>query len=178
MQSGSLRHIEGMEAFMRKDNVYIPKLFLDTTVFNFYFEGRQGQKQKDTIRLFEAIVQGRYEAYTSQAVMNEIKDASKEKAEKMDALSQKHIKRFTISSPEVERMADIYIKKGIIPLKSRIDAIHIATAAVNKLDFVISYNLGHIVKTKTMIGTGLANLREGRQQIGLSTPTEVLNYDR
>jgi len=43
--------------------------------------------------------------------------------------------------------------------------------------FVISYNLGHIVKTKTMIGTGLANLREGYRQIGLSTPKEVLDYD-
>jgi hypothetical protein len=74
-------------------------------------------------------------------------------------------------------MADIYVKKGIIPLKFRADALHIATATVNKLDFVISYNLGHIVKTKTMIGTGLANLREGYRQIGLSTPKEVLDYD-
>ena len=75
-------------------------------------------------------------------------------------------------------MADIYVKKGIIPLKFRTDALHIATATVNKLDFVVSYNLGHIVKTKTMIGTGLVNLREGYRQIGLSTPTEVLDYDR
>jgi hypothetical protein len=58
------------------------------------------------------------------------------------------------------------------------DALHIATATVNNFDFVISYNLGHIVKTKTMIGAGLVNLREGYRQIGLSTPTEVLEYDR
>ena len=157
---------------------YIPRLFLETTVFNFYFEEKQGQKQTDAIRLFEEIAGDKYEAYTSEAVMKEIKDASREKAEKMEALSKEHIKGVIQPSSEAERMADIYVKKGIIPSKFRTDALHIATATINKLDFVVSYNLGHIVKTKTMIGTGLANLREGYRQGGVSTPTEVLDYDR
>jgi len=156
---------------------HIPKLFLETTVFNFYFEGKQGQKQTAAIRLFEAIAGGKYEAYTSDAVMDEIKDASAEKAEKMKALSKEYSMKVIQSSPKAKRMADIYVKKGIIPLKFRNDALHIATAVVNELDFVVSYNQGHIVKTKTMIGTGFANLREGYRQIGLSTPTEVLDYD-
>ena len=45
------------------------------------------------------------------------------------------------------------------------------------IDFVISFNQGHIVKTKTMIGAGFVNLRQGFRQIGISTPTEVLEYD-
>jgi len=67
--------------------------------------------------------------------------------------------------------------QAYISTKSIKDALHISCAVVNNLDFVISYNQGHIIKTKTMIGTGLANLREGYRQIGLSTPTEVLEYD-
>jgi predicted nucleic acid-binding protein len=51
----------------------IPKLFIETTVFNFYFEGKQGQKHKDATRLFDEIAKGRYKAYTSQAVINELK---------------------------------------------------------------------------------------------------------
>ena len=156
---------------------YIPKLFIETSVFNFYFEGKQGQKQKDAIRLFEEIAKGRYEAYTSQTVMKEIKDASREKFEKMKALSQKYIKGLIFPPPEAVQMAGIYVKKGIVPSKYKSDALHIATAVVSNFDFVVSYNQGHIVKTKTMIGTGLANLREGYRQIGLSTPTEVLEYD-
>jgi predicted nucleic acid-binding protein len=156
---------------------YIPKLFIETTVFNFYFEGKQGQKQKDAIRLFDAITKGRYEAYTSQTVVDEIKAASEEKSKKMDILSRKHIKKFIVLSPEAVQMANLYITKGIIPSKYKEDALHIAIATVNNFDLVISYNLGHIVKTKTMIGTGLVNLREGYRQIGLSTPTEVLEYD-
>ena len=36
----------------------------------------------------------------------------------------------------------------------------------------------HEIYPKTMIGAGLANLHEGYRHIGLSTPTEVLEYDR
>ena len=155
----------------------IPKLFIETTVFNFYFEGKHGQKQNDAIRLFEEIAKGRYEAYTSEEVFSEIEKAFVDKSLKMRALSEKYIKRLLVSSPETKHIAEIYIEKGIIPAKSKKDALHIACAVVNDLDLVISYNLGHIIKTKTMIGTGLVNLREGYRQIGLSTPTEVLEYD-
>jgi protein-arginine kinase len=95
----------------------------------------------------------------------------------MNGLLQKYFENVIIPLPEAKRLAYVYIAKGIIPEKFIDDAIHIATAATNKLDFVISRNQGHIIKTKTMIGTGLANLREGYKQIGLSTPTEVLSYD-
>ena len=155
-----------------------PKLFIETTVFNFYFEGKHGQKRKDAIRLFEEIAKGKYEAYSSDEVYTELKKASLDKFNKMDVLFEKYVKRTLEISPEIERIAEIYINRGIIPAKSKEDALHIACAVVNNLDFVISYNMGHIIKTKTMIGTGLVNLREGYRQIGLSTPTEVLNYDR
>ena len=156
----------------------IPKLFIETTVFNFFFDGKQGQKQKDAFGLFEEIANGKYEAYTSDAVIDELEGASEKRFEKMKVLLDKHIKRVLLLSPEAKYLAKKYIEKSIIPEKFREDALHIAAAVVNNLDFVISYNLGHIVKTKTMIGTGLVNLREGYRQIGLSTPTEVLNYDR
>jgi hypothetical protein len=78
---------------------------------------------------------------------------------------------------ETERLAGIYLDKKIIPVKYIEDAQHIASATVNCLDFVVSYNFGHIVKLKTMIGTGFTNLREGYRQVGISTPEEVLEYD-
>ena len=155
-----------------------PKFFIETTVFNFCFEGKQGQKQKDAIRLFEEIAKGAYEAYTSEAVIEELERASEEKFEQMGALSKRYFIKMIKPSSEAKRMAGICIVRGIIPAKFSEDALHIATAVVNNLDFVISFNHRHIVKTKTMIGIGLANLREGYRQIGLSTPTEVLEYDR
>ena len=95
----------------------------------------------------------------------------------MLGLYGQHIKETIAATPEAKFLAEMYIRKGIIPEKYREDALHIANASVNNLDFVTSCNQGHIVKTKTMIGTGLANLRQGYKQIGLGTPTEVLEYD-
>jgi predicted nucleic acid-binding protein len=157
---------------------YVPKLFIETTVFNFYFEGKQGQKQKDAVRLFKDIAKGKYEAYTSEAVMDELRDASRQKYEKMEGLSQRYITGIVSLTVEARYLADKYIAKGIIPAKFEDDALHIATAAVNNFDFVVSYNQGHIVKPKTMIGAGFTNLHEGYRQIGLCSPTEVIEYDR
>ena len=154
-----------------------PKLFIETTVFNFYFEGKQGQKQKDAIRLFDEIAKGKYETYTSQEVLDELEAATKEKREQMLCLYRQYINKTIVATPEALLLAETYIKNRIIPEKYQDDALCVAIATANNLDFVISFNQGHIVKTKTMIGTGLANLRQGYKQIGLSTPTEVLEYD-
>ena len=145
---------------------YVPKLFIETSVFNFYFDGKNGQKQKDSIRLFGEIAKGRYEAYSSQEVLDEFKAASEEKSRLMLDLYEQYIKKTIPVTPEAQLLAETYIQKRIIPKKYLNDGLFIAIATVNNLDFVISFNLGHIVKTKTMIGTGLANLRQGFRQIG------------
>ena len=155
----------------------IPKLFIETTVFNFYLEGKQGKKQKDAMRLFEEIAKGKYEAYSSEEVLRELQKTTTDKYEQMLSLYGQYVKKTIAITAEADLIAKIYISKGIIPRKYLEDALHIAMATVNNLDFVISFNQGHIVKTKTMIGTGLVNLRQGFRQICLATPTEVLEYD-
>jgi hypothetical protein len=57
------------------------------------------------------------------------------------------------------------------------DARQIALASIKGFDCVVSWNMGHIVKTKAMIGTGLINKREGYPQICLATPKEIMDYD-
>lgn len=155
---------------------YIPTLFLETSVFNFYNYGKGGRKQQDTRVLFDRIKAGRYLAYTSKAVLNELRRAPKEMYAKMDYL----VKNYTIETfpggDQVRRLADIYVSKGIIPEKYETDAAHIATATVHGLDCVVSFNMGHIVKPKTMIGAGFINLYEGYRWIGLATPTELINF--
>jgi N12 class adenine-specific DNA methylase len=95
----------------------------------------------------------------------------------MNKLTYNLLNTAGVDENEAQRLADMYIAKGIIPQKYVTDALHIATATVQKFDFVVSYNLGHIVKLKTIIGAGFVNLREGYKQIGLTTPTEVIEYD-
>ncbi|MDR0323587.1 MAG: hypothetical protein LBI12_03965 [Treponema sp.] len=157
-------------------STYIPKLYLDTTVFNFYFVEKDGKKQQDTHRLFDAIKRGKYKAYASQFVLEEIAKDIPLKYQRMRELIDKYAQSILDFDQRVTDLAAIYVENGIIPVKYTKDAEHIAAASVNKLDFVVSYNMGHIVKLKTIIGTGFANLYHGYPQIGLCTPTEVMNY--
>jgi predicted nucleic acid-binding protein len=153
------------------------KLFLDSSAFNFYVDGKQGQKRRDTLKLFDAIGSGKYEAYTSTAVVDELDRAPKAKRDAMNALVERYVKKVLEPNADAQRLADVYVEKHIIPPKSWDDGLHIAVATVENLDFVVSCNMGHIDKRKTMIGTGFINLRAGFKNIGICSTMEVIEYD-
>ena len=147
-------------------------------MFNFYFVEKDGKKQQDTVKLFEAIQRETYEVFTSKYVHHEIAGDTPVRYKKMKKLIDEYVQSILDFDQRVLNLADIYIKNGIIPEKFVRDAHHIAMATVNRLDFVVSYNMGHIVKLKTMIGTGFTNIYHGYQKIGLCTPSEVVEYGR
>jgi hypothetical protein len=162
---------------MKEKECVRPKLYLETTIFNFYYYGKEQKKQRDTRRLFDYIAEGRYLAYTSDCALREMREDTEEKYEKMSTLITKYgIIQLPISD-EMERIADRYIARRIIPENYPDDALHLAVATVGDLDFVVSWNMGHIYKQKTMVGVGFVNKREGYHQIGITTPAEVLEYD-
>jgi predicted nucleic acid-binding protein len=135
-------------------------------------------KQQYTRQFFESITKGKYMPYTSTEVIEELKRAPQDLYEKMYTLvDQFGIETLPVTE-EVERMANLYISKGIIPEKYRDDALHIATATVNNLDAVVSYNFEHIAKLKTMNRVALVNLEERYKVIGLPTPEEVIEHER
>jgi predicted nucleic acid-binding protein len=148
------------------------KIYLETTLFNFYFD-EDRENHPDTVKLFEDIAAGKYAAFTSLYVVDELEKAPNEKRDKMIAL----IEHFDIAalalSDEAERLADTYVEQGIIPLKYRTDGVHIAVAAVNDLDIIISMNFQHIIKRKTKIGTANINALNGYRSIEICTPMEV-----
>ena len=141
-------------------------------MFNYYFD-EDRENHPDTVTLFEDIAAGKYTALTSLYVVDELEKAPSEKRDKMIAL----IEQFGITalalSDEAEWLADTYVEQGIIPLKYRTDGVHIAVAAVNDLDLIISMNFQHIVKRKTKIGTGNINALNGYRSVEICTPMEV-----
>ena len=64
-----------------------PRVYLETTLFNYYFD-EDRDAHSDTVRLFENIAAGKYKAYTSLYVIEELKNAPSEKAKKMIALME------------------------------------------------------------------------------------------
>jgi len=110
------------------------KIYLETTLFNHYFDEDRGLAHTSTISLFKEIAAGKYEAFTSGAVIEELVKAATEKYEKMFALIGEYNIAILTVSEEAEKLADIYVSENVIPEKYRTDGVHIAVAAVNNMD--------------------------------------------
>ncbi len=155
----------------------IQKIYLETTVFNFYFADDAPDKREDTLRLFEEIAEGKYDPYTSAVVIREIEQESTSKRDAMLDLVEQYGVAVLPLDEETQRLASLYVAEKIIPEKYATDALHIASTTVNELDFIVSYNFQHIVKMKTITMTESVNLRERYRRIGIYSPTEVIEYD-
>jgi len=155
----------------------IPKIYLETSVFNFYFADDAPNERAHTLQLFREIAMLQYKPYTSSFVVAELMQAPQPKRQAMVDLIERYGVMVLPETPEAERLAALYVAEGIIPKKYMTDAIHIAMTTVNDLDFIVSYNFKHIVKMKTILMTELVNLRERYRRIGIYSPTEVVDYD-
>jgi len=127
--------------------------------------------------MFEAIGSGKYEGYTSRYVTYELQMSAEPKQSNMLALIEKYNIHVLEIDDESERLSSVYVCEGIIPAKYGLDSAHIASATVNNLDCVLSFNFQHINKLKTKEMTALVNLREGYKNIIICTPMEVLDNE-
>jgi len=149
----------------------------ETTILNFYYATDAPDKRADTLILFQEIKQGRYEAYTSYAVIDEINKASESLKQKLLSLLIDYNIPILDEGSDVDRLADLYVNEGIIPLKYRDDAVHISMATIMGMDIILSWNFKHIVKRKTILMANLINTREGYKNIDIYSPSEVIEND-
>ena len=77
------------------------KIYLETTIFNFKFAEDSPDKKADTIKLFDEISEGKYIAYTSNYVLQELLKAEEPKRSDMVSLIEKYKIRFCSASDEL-----------------------------------------------------------------------------
>ncbi|MCL1984265.1 MAG: type II toxin-antitoxin system VapC family toxin [Methanomassiliicoccaceae archaeon] len=160
-----------------RKNAGRPKVYMETTTFNYFFDDDRGQDHKYTVKLFEQIKDGKFEAFTSAYVIDELKKAREEKRDKMLELVNKYGIGLIGRNDEVERLGRLYVAKGVIPKGFLTDALHIAIATVHGLDIIVSMNFEHIVKLKTIRMTGIINIENGYDPIEIRSSGEVVKDD-
>jgi predicted nucleic acid-binding protein len=158
------------------DYMRIPKIYVETTLFNFYVDVDR-EAHADTVKLFNEIKAKKYEAFTSRYVVDELGNAEKSKREKMLSLILEYDIPILEPNDEAVKLADLYVVENVIPPKYRTDALHIAIAAVNDLDMIISMNFQHIVKRKTIKMTEHINVMNGYRVIEIYSPMEVVENE-
>jgi hypothetical protein len=84
----------------------------------------------------------KYDLTTSALVVQEISRGEEKKAVDRQAIL-KNIRLLAIT-PEAIALAKVLIQKGPLPKKAEEDALHIATATVHRVDYLLSWNCKHI----------------------------------
>jgi len=153
------------------------QIYLDTSVLNFFFEREDLEKVNSTRELFQEIRRGKFLAYISDLVLREIDKASAGKKLNLLSLVRSYDLPILELTPECLLLAEKYMARKIFPVKYRDDGLHVAAAAVHRMDIVVTWNLRHMVKIRTKREVKAVNLFEGYPEIEICTPLEVIEND-
>lgn len=143
-------------------------IYLDTSVISSLYDIRTPERLKLTNEMWQHL--NNYEVYISEIVWLEIRDWPPLSAKATDLLSGFKVLKVT---DESKQLAKNYINQGAIPQKEYNDALHVAIASVNKINYLISWNFKHLVKVKTRILINLINAKYGYHSLELIAPPEL-----
>jgi len=155
------------------------KLYLDTTIWNYPFETHSPERTAETLEFFRLARQGLYEIYYSETVAGEIGATRTERGPLMMKLVEEIAPKTLTYVEEIQELADEYIKRKVLPGKSRVDALHVAYATIYEMDALVSWNFQHLANVRRWKQIVALNLEKGYNfPIELVTPLEVLGDDK
>ena len=151
------------------------KIYVETSVIS-YLTARQSKTilgaahQQITLAWWDT--RNQYELFVSESVLHECSAGDPEAAEKRMAMVS-DIPLLMITEQALN-VAESLVKQGIIPPKAAEDALHIAVATVNEVDYLLTWNCRHIANPEIQ-----RNIAAYLEQIGLflpfiCTPEELL----
>lgn len=151
----------------------IKTVYIDTSVVGGYFDE---EFEFWTKLFFEAVQKGDFKIMISELLTEELKYAPEKIRTLLDQIPVHH-KGYIEIDEQADRLANLYINNRIVGIKSLADCRHIATATVNNIEILTSWNFKHIVNLdKIHLYNGI-NLQNGYRTIEIRTPREIVNYE-
>jgi len=114
-----------------------------------------------------------YQVYISEITIEEINLIANKKLKFNFLKLIKSLKILKISS-EIKMLAEAYLEANIIPREYINDALQIATASVNKLDLLLSWNFRHMVNKRVETKVNAINVLYNFPKIDIAAPGELL----
>ncbi len=127
-----------------------------------------------SVRLMENFVRGELILVLSTLTVQELASAPAEVRQRLAAVPEAYIETLQLDA-EAKDLAEAYVAAGVLTVKMRADAQHIAMATVGRVDVLVSWNFRHIVNLQRIHGYNSVNLRRGYPMIEIRTPREVLS---
>ncbi len=162
-------------------------LYLETSIFGFYFDEREINRYKRdaTRKLFEQIKSGFFQGYTGAVTILELektKDQSLKNAI-FDLLKDFSIEILRLDERErnaIIMLAEKYVSRNAIPKDKIDDAIHIATLVIRpELQILVTWNCQHIANITVERKVKSITLDMGYEfNFRILTPEEVIIYEQ
>ncbi|MGD9857402.1 MAG: type II toxin-antitoxin system VapC family toxin [Planctomycetaceae bacterium] len=144
-----------------------PKVYIETSVISYLVAWRSPQlimaANQEATRQWWDEQRHEFDLFVSAAVRDEAArgnaDAVQKRMEVLDSLEELAV------TEHAADIADQILRETLVPHKAAVDAMHIAIAAVNQMDYLLTWNCRHIAN---------ATLRRPLSQLlsanGLTTP--------
>jgi len=148
------------------------RIYIDTSVIGGYFDE---EFYIDTRLLFEEILKGEYQLVISDLTEKELVKAPENVKTLLKDINLDF--ELIIVTQEAIDLATEYLKEKVVGSTSSDDCIHIATATINKVDLLISWNFKHIVNILRIRGYNSINLKNGYSPLEIRSPKDLINYE-
>ncbi len=149
------------------------RFYFDTSVFGGLFDT---EFEKETTLLFERVSLGQIKCVYSNLTESELTNAPERVRDFFEHLKDE-LKEKVFVTPEALKLAQTYVDEKVIGETSLDDCIHIATATLNKVDMLVSWNFKHIVNVYRIRGYNSINLRLGHGTLEIHSPKEIVNNE-
>jgi len=127
--------------------------------------------------LFEKVKLGQIKCVYSNLTEKELSTAP-EKVQLFFSEIKTEDKERVLVTPESLKLAQSYINEKVVGETSLDDCIHIATATINKVDILVSWNFKHIVNVYRIRGYNSVNLKMGLPSLNIHSPKEIVGYEK
>ena len=152
-----------------------PKVYLETSVLSYL----AAKPSNDVIAAGRQVITQRwwetereqYRLVVSEAVMTECERGDPQMVERRRELLQQ-VSLFPVDE-RILGVAKLLVVPGAIPEKAGPDAVHIAAAAVEQCDFLLTWNFRHIANVRIRREVERILAKHGYTQTTIFTPEEL-----
>jgi predicted nucleic acid-binding protein len=149
------------------------RFYFDTSVFGGVFDD---EFEEESLMLFEKVKLGQIKCVYSNLTEKELSTAP-EKVQLFFNEIKTEDKERVLVTLESLKLAQSYINEKVVGETSLDDCIHIATATINKVDILVSWNFKHIVNVYRIRGYNSVNLRMGLPSLNIHSPKEIVEHE-
>ena len=117
----------------------------------------------------------RYDLFTSVFTMTELEGGDyPTKADAMSLMRGLPVLRVT---PEIESIADVYVRRKLMPRSDFGDAYHLAAASYYGLTFLLTWNCRHLANANKVQHLRSINFEMGLSIPIVTTPEQLMSED-